>query len=825
MLKLKKLCYIIILITIIFVNITFSNATENIEKVDNNIYVAYNSHVQDLGWEGDFSKINGVQSGTTGKNKKVEAVKIKLLNAPENVGITYQSYLNGIGWQELKSDGEISGTTGQNRKMEGIKIELIGTEDYSVEYRAHVQDIGWMEWKNDGEIAGVIGQNVKIEAIEIRIIPKKVTIQYKSHVQDIGWEQYFYDGDLSGKIGQGLKIEAMEIELKNAKGVKVEYQTHIQDIGWESEWKRNGEQSGTTGQNKKIEAIKIRLDDTNEIEKYSIQYRVFIQSEGWQDWKTDGEIAGTTGKNLRLEGIEIRIVDKVDNGEFSVRYTTHVQDIGWMGYKNQPEISGTTGQLKKIEAIKIIGKNVPEGVKIKYKSHVQDIGWEDWVEEGEQSGTTGQNLKIEAIRIKLEGTDEYSIQYRAHVQDIGWQDWANDGEEVGTTGQNKRIEAIEIKIVPKIPDKSRIEIDTIPSANIERQQLTIKGWLMTTVKDTKIQVKVNNEIVDANIKRVERKDVLQSVKGYGGEANNPTPGYEATIDFTNSAYENKIIQIQCVDKNGNVIVERAVATRVRKSIEFYEGVYGSSGLKIAGRGGYDLRYMKFGSGENVFFGTFAIHGFEDLWAHDGEELVDIANQFYNKLRNEKDYDLAEKWTIYLFPGVNQDGLKQGDTNNGPGRTTLYSQAPGNKGIDLNRCWQVGDYYQRYDDDRNYNGTTGFQAYEAQALRDFMLTHKSQNGQTILVDLHGWTQQLIGDPGICSYYEKQFPENNKNSVGRYGTGYMINWARTYLGSNGKPAKSALIELPKQNVVNHQSVVDQNFANRYIDATLDMLRNII
>ena len=74
--------------------------------------------------------------------------------------------------------------------------------------------------------------------------------------------------------------------------------------------------------------------------------------------------------------------------------------------------------------------------------------------------------------------------------------------------------------------------------------------------------------------------------------------------------------------------------------------------------------------------------------------------------------------------------------------------------------------------RNYNGTSGFQAYEAQALRDFFVNHKSTNKQTILVDLHGWTQQLIGDAGICSYYEKQFPENDKSAVGRYGNQYMI-----------------------------------------------------
>ena len=206
------------------------------------------------------------------------------------------------------------------------------------------------------------------------------------------------------------------------------------------------------------------------------------------------------------------------------------------------------------------------------------------------------------------------------------------------------------------------------------------------------------------------------------------------------------------------------------------------------------------------------------------ELVEIANNFYNRLINEKDNNIAEKWTIYIFPGINPDGLLQGYTNNGPGRTTLYSQAPGNKGIDMNRCWQIGNTYQKFTDDRNYNGTTGFQAYEAQYLRAFLLNNKSKNGQTILVDLHGWTQQLIGDSQICSYYNKQFPENDKSSIGRYGTGYLIGWARESLGNSNKTAKAALIELPNRGINNHQSVLNNNFSNRYIEATLDMLRNI-
>ena len=234
------------------------------------------------------------------------------------------------------------------------------------------------------------------------------------------------------------------------------------------------------------------------------------------------------------------------------------------------------------------------------------------------------------------------------------------------------------------------------------------------------------------------------------------------------------IQIRIISK------ENDSDSQEEPKFERQEGTYGKTGLNVADKGGSELKYLKYGTGKNVFFATFAIHGYEDKWDKDGYELIEIANNFYNKLLEDKDYDLAEKWTIYIFPGVNQDGLQEGNTNNGPGRTTLYSQAPQNKGIDLNRCWQIGSTYEKFTSDRNYNGDIGFQAYEAQALRDFMLKNKSKDGQTILVDLHGWTQQLIGDENICSYYEQQFPENNKRSVGRYGSGYMISWGRTYLG---------------------------------------------
>ena len=147
--KLTKMIFIILIANLFIFGNNYSYATEKQASNKGEMSIAYNSHVQDYGWEPDFSKMNGQESGTTGRNKKNEAIKIKLLNAPEGVGVKYQSYLNGIGWQEWKQNGQESGTTGQNRIMEAIKIQLTGTKEYSVEYRTHLEEYEWTRIRNN----------------------------------------------------------------------------------------------------------------------------------------------------------------------------------------------------------------------------------------------------------------------------------------------------------------------------------------------------------------------------------------------------------------------------------------------------------------------------------------------------------------------------------------------------------------------------------------------------------------------------------------------------------------------------------------------------
>ena len=267
--------------------------------------------------------------------------------------------------------------------------------------------------------------------------------------------------------------------------------------------------------------------------------------------------------------------------------------------------------------------------------------------------------------------------------------------------------------------------------------------------------------------------------------------------------------IQVYTRNNSNAQKFRFVSGVRK---FYEsGTYGRSGLAVKGDSrGSKLRYYKYGKGSKVLFATFSIHGFEDSYHHDGAELTYLAEEFKKYLDNHIDESIVRNWTIYIFPNLNPDGQTYGHTNNGPGRTSLFSAAPATQGVDLNRNWSVG--YKREKSARNYNGTAPFQAYEAIDLRNFMVSHQGST-KTITVDTHGWLNETIGDNGLGAYYRNQF--GLPTHINTYGSGYLINWARTL-----KNGRSVLVELPQ--VSNHGQTVSRNYAQKYINATMQMLR---
>lgn len=516
--KIKTLTFFITLITVILFGIpTKSSATDNGEAIQtaSTLSVKYRTHVQDIGWQ-RYVK-DGEQSGTTGKNLKVEAMNISLENNNSNINIKYTTYIQGSGWQKTVANGEQTGTTGKNLRMEAIKIWLEGTDEFSVAYRTHIQDIGWQDWVYDGEISGNLGDSKKIEAIEIKIVSKQVqeeiSVTYSSHVQDIGWQEEKSSYDISGTTGKNLKTEALKIKLNNApEGVNIKYKTYVEKSGWQ-QWAEDGAVSGTTGKNLRLYGIRIKLEGTN---KYTVRYRVHIQDVGWTSWVENGEIAGKTSHSKKIEAIQIEIIEK-NNGnsnKLGVEYYTYLEGNSLKENEifENGEAAGTTGQNRKMEAINIELVNANENASIKYMVHVQDKGWMDWVKNGELAGVLNKGLKIEAIRIKLEGLNEYTVEYRVHVQDRGWTDWYIDGESAGTTGRNLKIEAIEIRITDKYQryykgiDVSRwqgeINYDKLAKDSQVDFMIARIGWYSDTQSKFIVDVQFENNYKGAKSKNI-----------------------------------------------------------------------------------------------------------------------------------------------------------------------------------------------------------------------------------------------------------------------------------------------------------------------------------
>ena len=260
-------------------------------STNSDIYnINYETHVQDIGWQG--VKSNGELAGTEGQSKRLEAIKINLdsFNSKfANAHINYQVHIQDIGWQKWTENGKMAGTEGQSKRLEGIRIKLEGAPSYTIMYRVHVQDYGWQDWRMNGEFAGTEGQSKRLEAIEIKIVKinylgidspsQTAKINYSAHIQDIGWSGWGCDNEMIGTEGQSKRLEGIKISVNNkvVPNVNITYQVHVQDIGWQS-WKRNGEFAGTEGQSKRLEAIKIKLDNS----KYKVRYRTHIQNIGWR---------------------------------------------------------------------------------------------------------------------------------------------------------------------------------------------------------------------------------------------------------------------------------------------------------------------------------------------------------------------------------------------------------------------------------------------------------------------------------------------------------------------------------------------------------------
>ena len=131
-------------------------------------------HVQNQGWATSGS---GLEFGTTGKGRRLEAMRLGIGNQPVAGGIEYEVHAQNKGWMmPAAADGALAGTTGQSRRLEAVRIRLTGEAaeegNLSVWYRVHSQNQGWLGWAHDGEEAGTSGMSLRAEAIDVQVLPQ-----------------------------------------------------------------------------------------------------------------------------------------------------------------------------------------------------------------------------------------------------------------------------------------------------------------------------------------------------------------------------------------------------------------------------------------------------------------------------------------------------------------------------------------------------------------------------------------------------------------------------------------------------------------------------
>lgn len=341
--------------------------------------VYYRAHAEMFGWLG-WAK-NGDVSGTTDYGYRLEAIEIKLVKKGENFNsegasykfkeLTYQTHVEDIGWQDYVSLGEVSGTEGKSKKLEGIRIKLSEGIAGGIEYSTHVQNIGWQDYVSNNQMAGTEGKSLRLEAIKIRLTGEakdKYDIYYRVHAQNFGWLGWTKNDEKAGSSGYGYRLEAIQIKLVNKdeefdrggeayKFEKIKYHTHVQDYGWQ-DIVSDGKLSGTEGNSKRLEAIRIRLSD--EIDG-SVEYSTHVQNIGWQGYVKNTQTAGTEGQSLRLEAIKIKLTGNAAK-KYDIYYRVHCQNFGWMGWAKNDEAAGSSGYSYRLEAIQIKVVNKGENV-------------------------------------------------------------------------------------------------------------------------------------------------------------------------------------------------------------------------------------------------------------------------------------------------------------------------------------------------------------------------------------------------------------------------------------------------------------------------------
>lgn len=271
----------------------------------------------------------------------------------------------------------------------------------------------------------------------------------------------------------------------------------------------------------------------------------------------------------------------------------------------------------------------------------------------------------------------------------------------------------------------------------------------------------------------------------------------AAMSINNEMFNSKFKDVNEAIKNDEILEE---FNNFEVDENIVKGIYGKSGL------GRNLYFYKIGTGHKSLIINFGIHGFEDAWPKDGYELSKISEYIIHRLSKEYDGLDVKEWSIYIIPSSNPDGLLDGYTNNGPGRCQVTNK------IDLNRNFPIE--FETNKNHRNYNGEEPLSVPESKELANLVFNINKESDRLVLLDVHGWLNETIGDAEIGKYFDIEFGFKNRELNNNF-KGYLIAYAKA-LG-----AGVSLVELPKPN--NKEDIERENYKEKLYNGIVALLKN--
>ena len=99
----------------------------------------------------------------------------------------------------------------------------------------------------------------------------------------------------------------------------------------------------------------------------------------------------------------------------------------------------------------------------------------------------------------------------------------------------------------------KIYIDEPSNSSMYTKNITFIGWEMSESIDSTINTYIDNNIVNTDLRREKRDDVLQLIKNYGDSSVNPAPGFNMNVDLTKISNGKHNIVLKLTSKYGDVL--------------------------------------------------------------------------------------------------------------------------------------------------------------------------------------------------------------------------------------------------------------------------------